>query len=78
MDTFKRDNDRFWILSVHPNQNLIAGGSDSGMIVFNLVRERIPYQVVGNSLYYVFKKQLKHYNFKTKVNTVLKNLDFVA
>ncbi|KAF4656405.1 hypothetical protein FOL47_009008 [Perkinsus chesapeaki] len=38
--TFRRENDRFWILAVHPTNSLIAAGHDSGMVVFKLDRER--------------------------------------
>lgn len=34
--TFRRENDRFWILAAHPEQNLLAAGHDSGMIVFKV------------------------------------------
>jgi coatomer protein complex subunit alpha (xenin) len=45
MQTFRREQDRFWILAVHPEQNLLAAGHDSGMIVFKLERERPAYTV---------------------------------
>lgn len=32
----RRENDRYWILAAHPNQNLFAAGHDSGMTVFKL------------------------------------------
>lgn len=38
--SFRRENDRFWILAVHPTNSLIAAGHDSGMVVFKLDRER--------------------------------------
>lgn len=56
VDTYKKDLDRFWIIAVHPENNFIATGSDSGFIVFNLNRERIPYQLIGNNVIYAFKK----------------------
>lgn len=40
---FRRDNDRYWILAVHPTLNLIGAGHDSGMMVFKLERERPAY-----------------------------------
>jgi hypothetical protein len=40
VQTFRRENDRFWILAAHTTQNLLAAGHDSGMIVFKLERER--------------------------------------
>jgi coatomer protein complex subunit alpha (xenin) len=38
--TFRREHDRFWIMTAHPTQNLLAAGHDSGMIVYKLERER--------------------------------------
>jgi hypothetical protein len=43
VQTFRREHDRFWILSAHPEVNLLAAGHDSGMIVFKLERERPAY-----------------------------------
>lgn len=36
VQTFRREGDRFWILAAHRNQNLLAAGHDSGMIVFKV------------------------------------------
>lgn len=47
VQTFRRENDRFWILAAHPEQNLLAAGHDSGMIVFKLERERPAYDTHG-------------------------------
>lgn len=30
IQTFRRENDRFWILAAHPTQNLLAAGHDTG------------------------------------------------
>ena len=50
VQTFRRENDRFWILAAHPEQNLLAAGHDSGMIVFKLERERPAYDTHGDRL----------------------------
>ncbi|KAF5389571.1 hypothetical protein D9757_004109 [Collybiopsis confluens] len=34
IQTFRREHDRFWDLTAHPNLNLFAAGHDSGLIVF--------------------------------------------
>ena len=34
--TFRRENDRFWIITAHRSSNLIAVGHDAGMVVFKL------------------------------------------
>lgn len=54
VQTFRRENDRFWILAAHPEQNLLAAGHDSGMIVFKLERERPAYDTHGEEIYATF------------------------
>ncbi|PKU81497.1 coatomer subunit alpha-1 [Dendrobium catenatum] len=66
IQTFRREHDRFWILSVHPEMNLLAAGHDSGMIVFKLERERPAFSVSGNSLYYVKDRFLRFYEFSSQ------------
>jgi len=57
--TFRRDNDRFWILTAHPNTNLLAVGHDSGMVVFKLDRERPGYGMgQNNTLFFVQERNL--------------------
>jgi len=65
VQTFRREQDRFWILGAHPTLNLFAAGHDSGMIVFKLERERPAYTVQGNTLYYVKERYLRMYEFGT-------------
>nr|8ENY_A Chain A, Putative coatomer subunit alpha [Schizosaccharomyces pombe]8ENY_B Chain B, Putative coatomer subunit alpha [Schizosaccharomyces pombe]8ENY_C Chain C, Putative coatomer subunit alpha [Schizosaccharomyces pombe] len=36
VQTFRRDNDRFWFITVHPKLNLFAAAHDSGVMVFKL------------------------------------------
>eukprot|EP01061_Rhynchopus_euleeides_P014180 TRINITY_DN2462_c1_g1_i1.p1 TRINITY_DN2462_c1_g1~~TRINITY_DN2462_c1_g1_i1.p1 ORF type:complete len:1241 (+),score=601.51 TRINITY_DN2462_c1_g1_i1:82-3804(+) len=68
----RRDSDRFWVLAVHPEKNLIAAGHDTGMIVFKLERERPAMQVVADTVYWVNpKRQLRSYNFDTKASFTL-------
>jgi len=64
--TFRRENDRFWILSAHPNLNLLAAGHDSGMIVFKLERERPAYASHANMLYYVKDRYLRSFEFESQ------------
>mmetsp|Transcript_11360 Transcript_11360/g.13438 ORF Transcript_11360/g.13438 Transcript_11360/m.13438 type:complete len:1222 (-) Transcript_11360:338-4003(-) len=63
VQTFRREHDRFWILSAHPEVNLLAAGHDSGMIVFKLERERPAYYTQGGTLYYVKDRYLRTYDF---------------
>ncbi|KAI8979742.1 coatomer protein alpha subunit [Mycotypha africana] len=61
--TFRRDHDRFWVLTAHPELNLFAAGHDSGLIVFKLERERPAFQVHNNELYYVKNNILHIHDF---------------
>ncbi|KAM2135797.1 hypothetical protein ACFX1R_005636 [Malus domestica] len=62
-------HDRFWILSAHPEMNLLAAGHDGGMIVFKLERERPAFSVSGDSMYYVKDRFLRFYEFSTQRGT---------
>lgn len=63
VQTFRREHDRFWILSAHPENNLFAAGHDSGLIVFKLERERPAYVAYKGSLFYVKDRYLRTYDF---------------
>jgi coatomer subunit alpha len=66
VQTFRRENDRFWILAAHTEQNLLAAGHDSGMIVFKLERERPAFEVNGDKkLYYVKDKYVRLHEFSS-------------
>ncbi len=58
LHTFRHDNDRFWIMTAHPTLNIFAAGHDNGMMVFKIERERPPYVIHQNLLYYVKDKQV--------------------
>ena len=69
LHTFKRENDRFWVLACHRNSNLIAAGHDNGMVVFKLDRERplcasSPGTATNSAFVYVVKNRVL-----TAVNT---------
>nr|KJB77745.1 hypothetical protein B456_012G154500 [Gossypium raimondii] len=66
LQTFRREHDRFWILAVHPEMNVLAAGHDSGMIVFKLERERPAFAVSGESLFYAKDRFLRCYDFSTQ------------
>jgi len=53
IQTFRREQDRFWALAAHPNLNLFAAGHGSGLIVFKLERERPAFSVFQDTLYCV-------------------------
>jgi len=63
MQTFRREHDRFWILAVHPTQNLLGAGHDAGLIVFKLERERPPYVPLGSSLLFIKERTLRSYEY---------------
>ncbi|KAJ2706872.1 hypothetical protein H4R19_004962, partial [Coemansia spiralis] len=53
LQTFRREQDRFWCMCAHPELNLFAAGHDNGLIVFKLERERPAAAVHQNKLMYV-------------------------
>uniref|UniRef100_A0A1B6DMQ1 Coatomer subunit alpha n=1 Tax=Clastoptera arizonana TaxID=38151 RepID=A0A1B6DMQ1_9HEMI len=65
LHTFRRENDRFWVLAAHPTLNLFVAGHDTGMVIFKLERERPAYSVHGNSLLYVKDRFLRKLDFTT-------------
>jgi coatomer protein complex subunit alpha (xenin) len=65
VQTFRRENDRFWVMTAHPGINLFAAGHDSGLIVFKLERERPAFTSFQNTLYYVRENYLRAYDYKT-------------
>ncbi|XP_015785678.1 coatomer subunit alpha isoform X2 [Tetranychus urticae] len=65
LHTYRRDNDRFWILAVHPTQNLLAAGHDSGMFLFKTSKERPAFTLHGNLLYYIKDYYLRRLDFST-------------
>ena len=70
VQSFKRENDRFWIIAAHPEINLFAAGHDAGVMVFKLERERPAYAVYQNQLFYITKeKHLKVYDFAKNVES---------
>ncbi|KAH9606042.1 hypothetical protein KSS87_006679 [Heliosperma pusillum] len=69
LQTFRREHDRFWILTAHPEMNLFAAGHDSGMLVFKLERERPAFAVSGDLVYYVKDRFLRVYEYSTQKDT---------
>lgn len=64
VQSFKRENDRFWVIAAHPEINLFAAGHDNGVMVFKLERERPASAIYQNSLFYVTKDKLvRSYDF---------------
>lgn len=65
LHTFRRENDRYWVIGAHPTLNLFAAGHDNGMVIFKLERERPAYAIYSNYLFYVKDKQLRRLDFST-------------
>ena len=53
LKTFRRENDRFWILAAHPTRSLLAAGHDNGLLVFKLERERPAFDCFKGNVYRV-------------------------
>lgn len=64
VQSFKRENDRFWVIAAHPEINLFAAGHDNGVMVFKLERERPASAIYQNQLFFITKdKSLRSYDF---------------
>jgi len=64
VQSFKRENDRFWVIAAHPEINLFAAGHDNGVMVFKLERERPAYTLHQNQLFFINKeKHVRMYDF---------------
>ncbi|CCX30812.1 Similar to Coatomer subunit alpha; acc. no. P53622 [Pyronema omphalodes CBS 100304] len=64
VQSFKRENDRFWVIAAHPEINLFAAGHDNGVMVFKLERERPAYACHQNQLFFINKeKHVKMFDF---------------
>ncbi|KAJ9474724.1 Coatomer subunit alpha [Pseudozyma hubeiensis] len=71
VQTFRRESDRFWVLTAHPTLNLFAAGHDNGLIVFKLERERPAFSVHQNTLYYIRDKQVRSLDYGTGADHAL-------
>lgn len=68
VQTFRREHDRFWVLTAHPELNLFAAGHDNGLIVFKLERERPAFSLSGNHLFYIKDKVVRMADLSTGTN----------
>jgi coatomer protein complex subunit alpha (xenin) len=70
VQSFKRENDRFWVIAAHPEINLFAAGHDNGVMVFKLERERPASSVYQNNLFYITKeKHVRSYDFARNIES---------
>lgn len=65
LHVFRHDNERFWVMSAHPNLNMFAAGHDNGMIVFKIQRERPAFTAAKEMIYYVKDRQLRKFDTTT-------------
>lgn len=66
LQTFRHENDRFWVIATHPSLNVFAAGHDNGMIVFKIERERPAYTIHENNVFYVKDRQLRKLDLSNK------------
>eukprot|EP00930_Biecheleria_cincta_P035139 TRINITY_DN241_c0_g1_i1.p1 TRINITY_DN241_c0_g1~~TRINITY_DN241_c0_g1_i1.p1 ORF type:complete len:1243 (-),score=237.00 TRINITY_DN241_c0_g1_i1:360-4049(-) len=57
--TFRRENDRFWVITAHRTSNLIAVGHDAGMVVFKLDCERPLAMCNGANLFIAQEREIQ-------------------
>ena len=70
VQSFKRENDRFWVIAAHPEINLFAAGHDNGVMVFKLERERPASAVYQNNLFFISKeKHVRSYDFSKNLES---------
>lgn len=70
VQSFKRENDRFWVIAAHPEINLFAAGHDNGVMVFKLERERPASSLYQNQLFFITKdKSLRSYDFSKNIES---------
>lgn len=74
VQTFRREHDRFWVLTAHPHLNLFAAGHDSGLIVFKLERERPPFAMHNHTMYYVRNKQVRVMDYSNGKDEAVLNI----
>lgn len=70
VQSFKRENDRFWVIAAHPEINLFAAGHDNGVMVFKLERERPASALYQNQIFFIAKdKTLRSYDFSKNLES---------
>ncbi|KAI5701194.1 hypothetical protein M8J75_007088 [Diaphorina citri] len=74
LNTFRREQERFWVLVAHPTLNLFAAGHDAGMVVFKFERERPAYTVHNNVMYYVKERFLHRLDLTNSKDSVVMQL----
>ena len=68
---YRRQDDRFWTLAVHPTQPLFAAGHDTGLVLFRMMRQRPTFDVSGDSIFYYQKNTIRKYNYKRQSDGIV-------
>lgn len=78
IETYRCENDRFWILMNHPSLNLLAAGHDSGLIIFKKGRERpcFFHCLATNTLYALRDGLLYIYNLREEKGVQIATLSW--
>eukprot|EP00127_Corallochytrium_limacisporum_P003893 Clim_evm3s154 gene=Clim_evmTU3s154 len=66
IQTFRREQDRFWIITAHPTLNFFAAGHDGGLMIFKLERERPAFSVHGNALFYCKDRVIRRFDYQNQ------------
>ncbi|CAJ0573308.1 unnamed protein product, partial [Mesorhabditis spiculigera] len=78
LHAYRHEVERFWCITAHPKLNLFAAGHDNGMIIFKIQRERPPYCVFENLLFYVKEKEIRRLDLTTNKDDAVMQLRAVA
>lgn len=69
VNVYKRENEKFWNIALHPNINLIGATNDGGLLIFKLARERPAHTVSQGKLYFATRdKKIKIFDYKDAVD----------
>lgn len=68
---FHRSYDRFWCLAIHPEQDLLVAGHDSGLLVFKIAAERPAIAHNSTNLFYIKDRYIRSYSYKDGVDVAL-------
>lgn len=71
LHTFRRESDRFWVVTAHPSLNIFAAGHDGGMVIFKLERERPAIAFHNNCLYYCKDRYIRRLDFSASKDVPL-------
>jgi len=66
LSTYRREQERFWVVAAHPELSLFAAGHDGGLILFKLEKERPAYATWENSsVFYLKDRYIRNFDLKS-------------